>query len=178
MVNLLVELTRGMIVTNPTAEEPSITSAASTCARQHRPSGVVIGRIAGLTETGQPVVAFPTSVSENEYVAASLVAIEVDQVGSEVAVVFAEGQPDRPLVLGVLRGPAPVTPRTDQPSRSVCVRADGERILLTADREIVLRCGKSSITLTADGNVSIRGAYVLSRASGTNRIRGGNVQIN
>ena len=50
--------------------------------------------------------------------------------------------------------------------------------MLTAEREIVLKCGKASITLTRAGKVIIRGAYVLSRSSGVNRIVGGSVQIN
>ena len=41
-----------------------------------------------------------------------------------------------------------------------------------------LRCGKASITLTRAGKVLIRGAYLLSRSSGVNRIKGGSVQIN
>lgn len=56
--------------------------------------------------------------------------------------------------------------------------ADGERLVLKAGREIVLQCGKASITLTSAGKVIIRGAYVLSRSSGVNRIVGGSVQIN
>jgi hypothetical protein len=34
------------------------------------------------------------------------------------------------------------------------------------------------LTLTHAGKVLIRGAYVLSRSSGVNRIKGGSVQIN
>ena len=61
---------------------------------------------------------------------------------------------------------------------AVAVERDGERLTLTADREIVLRCGKASLTLTRAGKVLIRGAYLLSRSSGVNRIKGGSVQIN
>ena len=51
-------------------------------------------------------------------------------------------------------------------------------MVLSAQEEIVLRCGKASITLTKAGKVLIEGAYVLSRSSGVNRIRGGSVQLN
>jgi hypothetical protein len=57
-------------------------------------------------------------------------------------------------------------------------RVDGHRVVLDAEQEIVLRCGKASITLTRAGKVLIRGAYLLSRSSGVNRIKGGSVQIN
>ena len=61
---------------------------------------------------------------------------------------------------------------------SVNAAVDNERLVLTADKEIVLRCGKASITLTRAGKILIRGAYLLSRSSGVNRIKGGSVQLN
>ena len=57
-------------------------------------------------------------------------------------------------------------------------RVDGKRVHLTASDEIVLECGEASITLRRNGRVVIRGAYVETRARGTNRIKGGNVRIN
>ena len=53
-----------------------------------------------------------------------------------------------------------------------------ERLELTAEREIVLRCGEASLTLTRAGKIILRGTYVLSRSSGVNKIKGGSVQIN
>lgn len=58
------------------------------------------------------------------------------------------------------------------------IEVDGKRIVFTAKNEIVLRCGKSSITLTRAGKIIISGEYVVSRSAGVNRIRGGSVQIN
>jgi hypothetical protein len=58
------------------------------------------------------------------------------------------------------------------------VQRDGEQLTLTAQREIVLRCGNASITLTRAGKILIQGTYLLSRSSGVNRIKGGSVQIN
>lgn len=55
---------------------------------------------------------------------------------------------------------------------------DGRRVELEAADELVLRCGEASIVLTRDGRITIRGHYVETRARGTNRIRGGSVQIN
>ena len=45
---------------------------------------------------------------------------------------------------------------------------DGRRVEITAEEEIVLRCGESSITLTRAGKIILRGAYLLSRSSGVN----------
>ena len=98
-------------------------------------------------------------------------------------VVFEEGNPLRPIVLGIIQSAA-------QPDRKVSgltgsqssfvgvVESDGERIVFEAEREIVLRCGEASITLTRAGKILLRGKYLLSRSSGVNRIKGGSVQIN
>jgi hypothetical protein len=68
----------------------------------------------------------------------------------------------------------PLADRVDQ----VEVDADGERMIVSAKEQVVLRCGKASITLTKAGKVLIQGSYVLSRSSGVNRIKGGSVQLN
>ena len=75
------------------------------------------------------------------------------------------------------------TPRQDNPEP----RADGttatptpmtDHLVLEAGREITIRCGESSITLTAAGKIILRGKYIVSRSSGVQRIKGGSVQIN
>ena len=55
---------------------------------------------------------------------------------------------------------------------------DDQRLELKAEREIVLRCGKASITLTRAGKILLRGAYIFSRSTGVNKIKGGSVQLN
>jgi hypothetical protein len=58
------------------------------------------------------------------------------------------------------------------------VIVDGKRVQIQGTEEIVFRCGKASITLRSNGRLIIRGAYIETRASGTNRIKGGAVLIN
>jgi hypothetical protein len=88
---------------------------------------------------------------------------------------FDGGEPMRPIVLGCIRGDG--TALSEQPGQ-VEVDADGERLLVSAKQQLVLRCGKASITLTKTGKVLIQGAYVSSRSTGVNRIKGGSVQLN
>jgi hypothetical protein len=58
------------------------------------------------------------------------------------------------------------------------VDADGQRLVVSAKQQLVLRCGKASITLTKAGKIVISGEHVSSRSSNVNRIVGGSVQIN
>jgi len=44
--------------------------------------------------------------------------------------------------------------------------------------EVVLRCGKASITLRRNGRVVIRGVELETRARGLQRIKGGKIEIN
>ena len=55
---------------------------------------------------------------------------------------------------------------------------DDQEMVLEARESIVLRCGKSSLTLRQDGRVLLRGVHVVSRASGRNKVKGGSVLIN
>lgn len=73
-----------------------------------------------------------------------------------------------------IAAPAPVAER--EPPIEALV--DGKRVVIDAADEIVLRCGKASITLRRNGRVVIRGTYVETRAEGVNRVKGGSVQIN
>lgn len=69
-------------------------------------------------------------------------------------------------------------PARQAASQAVQVRLDGERLELEARDEIVLRCGRASITLRRNGRVVLRGAYVETSSEGVNRVKGAAVKIN
>lgn len=75
-----------------------------------------------------------------------------------------------PVVIGV------VADRARRPAAMAVV--DGKRVELTGEDEVVLRCGRASVTLTRAGKIILDGAYVATRSAGVNRIQGGSVQIN
>ncbi len=95
--------------------------------------------------------------------------------GAEVVLLFEEDDPARPIVMGILQ-PGAGAPR--QAADAVVAEVDGRRMVIEGKDEVVLRCGEASITLRRNGRVIIRGAEVESRASGTNKVRGGSVRIN
>jgi hypothetical protein len=92
--------------------------------------------------------------------------------GTPVVLAFEAGDPQRPIVIGLL---GPVAP---PPVRAAEALVDGKKVMLTGEEEVTLRCGKASITLTKAGKVLITGDYLVSRSRGVNRIKGGSVQIN
>jgi hypothetical protein len=100
----------------------------------------------------------------------------------QAVVLFENGNRSRPIIVGFIETlqPEAPTPQTESAERPKVVEADvdGKRVRLTAQDEIILECGPASVTLRRNGRVIIRGTYVETRSEGTNRIKGGQVQIN
>lgn len=137
--------------------------------------GVVIGVLMGFSEKGMPLVAFPGNQSDTGIAAHSTTTFKSDDIGCQVALLFEGGDPQRPIVIGRIRIPEQIV----QPQqKNVMLELDGEHLEFNAEKEIVLRCGKASITLTKAGKIIIRGEYLLSRSSGVNHIKGGSIQLN
>jgi hypothetical protein len=139
-------------------------------ARMERPpriDGPVVGRIVRFDALGV-AVDYNGNPEGSPVPARSVVGTAQLGIDREVVLMFEDSDPLRPLIMGVLQ---PV-------GLPVQAEVDGERLVLSARREIVLRCGEASITLTEAGKVLIRGNYVLSRSSGANRIKGAAVEIN
>lgn len=107
--------------------------------------------------------------------------------GHGAVVVFERGDPSLPIVVGLL-APAPAEEALEietegdatkgPPGQPIQADVDGKRVVLSAEDEVVFQCGKASITLRRNGRVVIRGTYVETYATGTNRVKGGQVLIN
>lgn len=146
-------------------------------------AGAVIGTIADFSSEGRPRVNIPSADGVGLHEARSCVRLGAEDVGRSVVVVFEERCLDKPIIVGTLSGSDDWTAGemdlpADVATNPVTVDLDGRRVELSAKEEIVLRCGKASITLTRAGKVLIRGAYVSSHSTSVNRIKGGSVEIN
>lgn len=142
--------------------------------------GVVVGRIVGFGQNGDPLVEAVVlgDGARGGVPARAMTALGPEDAGREVALLFEGGRRDRPVVMGRMHVAAEGAGVARRADATATATADGERLVLTAEKEIVLQCGKASITLTRAGKILIRGAYLLTRSSGVNRIQGGSVQIN
>ena len=102
-----------------------------------------------------------------------------------VVLLFENGDPRLPLVVGMEQTPSP-TPLIDEvleaaarpAQQPIEAQVDGKRVVIEGEDEIILQCGQASITLRRNGRVLIRGTVIDSQASTTQRIKGGSVQIN
>lgn len=129
--------------------------------------GVVIGTIAAVEPDGAVCVSY---LGARDVLARVMTAVTPADTGRDAALLFEGGNPEKPVVMGLLFRP--------QTRHGALGKVDGERLVFSAEKEIVLECGDASITLTRAGKILIKGNYVLSRSKGTNRIQGGSVQIN
>ena len=162
---------------------------------------LILGRVHSIDALGRVVVSFSITDKTCVYFAQATVSITAKDVGRQVALMFVNGQPDKPLVIGFIYSPldeiinnyAPYDEKNhvdklvfdDNPTQqapikktSQTIKVDGKRVVIEGDEEVVLQCGEASITLTKAGKVMIRGKYILNRSSGVNRILGGSVQVN
>jgi hypothetical protein len=139
--------------------------------------GAVVGKLLAVSNCGHTAfVCFPNQPGSAAIKAQTTMDLHASHIGRQVALVFEDSNPARPIIVGVVSEPHTTT--VEQRAGIIEVEADGARLLLSAREELVLRCGEATIILTKQGEVVIRGTSVSTHASDVNRIKGGSVQIN
>lgn len=147
-----------------------------------------IGHVIDVSKEGKVLVDFKGNNLESKIARVVLSpqiiakAEEKGLIGCSVLLVFEGGDPLLPVIVGIVHDRIPY--RTERQDAVVSIEKplqasiDGKTILLEAKKEIVLRCGKSSISLTKDGKIVVKGVELVSRSSGTNKVKGAVVSIN
>ena len=142
-----------------------------------RIDGVRIGTLVGFADDGAtPLVVYADQPTPAAQRARTTIDLHGAHIGRPAVLLFEDGDPGLPIVLGCVRQ-AHENALADTTGH-VEVESDGKRLLVSAQDQIVLRCGKASITLTKEGKVILQGAYVSNQSSGVLRLKGGSVQIN
>lgn len=132
------------------------------------------GRLVGVSARGAPLVAVDGETGAPR-AARSTVELLRAHLGAELTLLVDEG--GEVVITGVIRSLEESGRRLV--SAAGCeTRIEGERLVLVAEREIELRCGKARLVLTEDGKVLTRGTSLVQASSGPNRIQGATVEIN
>ncbi|MCK5565690.1 MAG: hypothetical protein KAJ07_10630 [Planctomycetes bacterium] len=150
-------------------------------------SGSRIGSITGIDKKGLILIDFPGNTLGPlparfvESIKQKLLKHGVP-VNDKILIIFENDDPGLPIIIDAICDTLDDQAESDavafQVQETEDVTIDGRRVTFDAKEQIELRCGKSSIILTRAGKVLIRGAYLLSRSTGANRIKGGSVQLN
>lgn len=135
--------------------------------------GVLVGLLHDFDATGQPRIVIPGRI-EQPRVARSLCSLSPGQEGRQCALLFENGDPAQPLIMGLLHEPV----ITVHAAGAVTAMQEAESFRVEAERAIELRCGKASLRLSSDGRIELRGTTVVSHATGLNRIRGASIKLN
>jgi len=156
----------------------------------HRRSGgeqIATAVVEDISPDGVPMVVLPGETRACEALTvlrfASAVAASEALLGRSVLVLMPPSGP--PVILGAVAQRLWETREGEEveatlPSASAprVIEVDKKRIDLEASEEIRLTCGKSLLVLHRDGTIVVRGVTITSRATQTNKIRGGTVAIN
>ncbi len=155
---------------------------------QAKLDGVVIGMVMDVAKDGTIAVVFPGNPQEQAIPARATVPLSIRDIGAEVALIFEQGNPMSPIVVGRLLRPGDPGDDPDDGGTqvdlapapmTVTVDDDAEQVVdIVGKEQVVIRCGRASITLTRAGKILLRGAYISSRSSGANRIKGGSIHLN
>lgn len=168
----------GDALLSPLLLAPSVSADRMSVAEPVGPvPGVLVGELLALADDGKtPLVRLPAPWAPSARRALSTVDLHGANIGHPVVLMFEEGDVNRPIVMGLVQGRAG-WPLPEAPAQ-VDVDADGQRLIVDAKEQLVLRCGKASITLKRAGKILIEGDYVSTHSSGVNRVKGASVQIN
>jgi hypothetical protein len=139
---------------------------------------VVLGNLVAFAQSGSAAVVFRSASTNGPIQCEARSTVELDEhhLGGLVVLVFEDGDENRPIIIGVVRQSTARSDAKTQPT--VQLDVDRDRLTVTATDQLVLRCGKASLSMTKEGKVVIYGTYISSRSTGVHRIKGGSVEIN
>ena len=139
----------------------------------------IVGRIVRITEDGRAVVDYPGNpmgpIEARSVAQAPPEGNGIGDVEVPVLLVFENGDKTLPIIVGIIRNTLHQSDLSKRITLSINkpkdVLLDGKKMVFEAKEEIELRCGKSTVTLRKDGKIIIKGAEIISRASGINQLK-------
>lgn len=116
----------------------------------------------------KPLISF-RSKPQKEVEARTIITLIEADIGAELAVIYENGDPQKPLIIGRI---------LEEPKASSSKDIAEDVLRLEAAERIELKVGNSTVILEKDGHITIRGDEVVSHAKGANTIRGGSIKLN
>ena len=150
-----------------------------------RNSGPRIGSVKTIDDKGHVFIDFPGNPFKHLTAAlainkSEMIALANNDSDARVFIYFEDNDLRRPVITGLVYETIDnqIEPEVmlTEPLNNLLI--DGDRRVIEADEEIILSCGRSSITLKKNGKIIIRGTDLVSRSSGGNKIRGATVKVN
>lgn len=144
--------------------------------------GVCVGKLVSVNKTGHILVDYQDNPFGGPLPARSTVKITNIDENKDTLLMFEKHDPRLPIIIGIVQDQPFVT----HPSKEITLEkmrikdivVDRKRIVFDAKKEIILRCGKGSVTIQANGKIVIKGTDLISRSKGMNKIKGAAVRIN
>ena len=171
-----------------TPEQPTQISAQDAVHQSNYQSAVLGNKIARLVPSESQTAIMVQWENHPPVTARHLANIDTqellgcEQQGREVLINFIDNDINQPVIIGVMASVVDDMVKIELESKEKPTKAnvvsDGESVLITAEKDILLVCGKSSLMLRKDGKIIAKGTNILSRASATNKIKGGSVEVN
>lgn len=135
-------------------------------------SHIVIGQIKEIIND-QVIVSYDRNLLPRSQPALATVAISEADISRQVTLLFTEqGQP---IVMGFL---TPVSSPQSSDQMAFDIIQDGEHCQIQASKSITLKCGESCITLNSQGEITLNGESITSKARKKNNILGGTINLN
>ena len=146
----------------------------------------IVGRIKRIAVDGRAFIDYPGNpigpIEARSIVQASSKGTDIGEVDIPVLLAFENGEHTLPVIVGIIGNTLYQNDFTKEEifhlDKPKDVLLDGKKMVFEAKEEIELRCGKSSVILRKDGKIIIKGTEIISRSSGTNKIKGASVKIN
>lgn len=134
---------------------------------------IVIGKVVDIVND-QSIVSYEKNLLPYSQPAMATLPITSADITRQVALLFTEhGQP---IVMGFL------TPAIENKAKPNAMAFDivqnGEHCQIQASKSITLQCGKASITLDSQGEITINGENITSKARKKHNILGGTINLN
>jgi hypothetical protein len=144
---------------------------------------LTIGTLVKVEPGLQVWIDYPDNPRHTPLVAISVASVTTADVGRRAVLAFADGDPEQPILLGLVRPPSGIeTPtQTRGPFSAAPVVgavAETPHLHVEAEETMTLTCGQASLSLHKDGRVIGRGTNVATYADGTLRLRGAGIELN